>query len=67
MKMGTFGLKAPFAGAIGNGSFFGPEPPLFTDFGDFDPCRGSADLQVVGPLPMLGILTPVGGQQICKS
>ena len=42
--MGIFGLKAPFSGAIGNGSFFTPKPS-FPDFGDFDPCRGSADSQ----------------------
>ena len=41
-EMGIFGLKAPFSGAIGNGSFLTPKPS-FPDFGDFDPCRGSAD------------------------
>ena len=43
-EMRIFRLKAPFSGAIGNGSFLTPKPS-FPHFGDFDPCRGSLDLQ----------------------
>ena len=37
-KMGIFGLKAPFSGAIGNGSLLTPKPSFPAIFGDFDPC-----------------------------
>ena len=45
-KMRIFGLKAPFSGAIGIGSFLTPKPS-FPDFGDFDLWRGSADSQML--------------------
>ena len=41
-KMGIFGLKTPFSGATGKGSFLASKPS-FPDFGDFGPCRGSAE------------------------
>ena len=45
-KWGFFGLKAPFSGSLGNGSFLTPKPP-FPDFGGFDPCTGPPRSQVV--------------------
>ena len=44
LEMGIFRLKAPFSGALGNGSFLTPKP-AFPDFVDFDPHRGSTRSQ----------------------